>query len=70
MSDRGVLVLGAVALAASTLLFSLWTVQMMVVPVVVFLVLFALLLRGPITSERRAVETTASRERPHQRRAA
>jgi hypothetical protein len=52
MSDWGVVVLGAVVLAAATQIFPLWTVQIMVVPLVVFLVLFGLLLRGAITAER------------------
>jgi membrane protein implicated in regulation of membrane protease activity len=70
MSDLGVVVLGAVALAVSTLLFPLWIVQMLVVPVIVFSVLFALLLCGPITSERRAVDAKARREWPDKGRAA
>ncbi|HEX7524724.1 MAG TPA: hypothetical protein VF327_00385 [Gaiellaceae bacterium] len=56
MSDWGVVVLGAVVLAAATQIFPLWTVQIMVVPLVVFFVLLLLLLRGAITTERRELE--------------
>lgn len=56
MSDWGVVALGAVVLAAATLIFPLWTVQIMVVPVVVFFVLFGLLLRGAITAGRQERE--------------
>jgi hypothetical protein len=51
MPDWGVAVLGVIVLAASTLLFPLWTVDLMLVPLLVFGVLFMLLLRGPITSD-------------------
>jgi hypothetical protein len=47
MSQRAVFVLGAVVLGASTQLFSLWTVQIFVVPTVIVLVLFGLLFLGP-----------------------
>jgi membrane protein required for beta-lactamase induction len=47
MSQRAVFLLGAAILAASTQLFSLWTVQIFVVPTVIVLVLFGLLFLGP-----------------------
>jgi hypothetical protein len=47
MSHRTLIVLGAAILAASTLLFSLWTVQIFVVPTVIVLVLFGMLFSAP-----------------------
>jgi len=53
VSDRGVVILlGVVVLGLSTQVVSLWTVQIMVVPVIIFLVLFVLLLRGPVTKDK------------------
>jgi len=47
-----VILLGVVVLGLSTQVVSLWTVQIMVVPVIIFLVLFVLLLRGPVTKDK------------------
>ena len=48
--------LGVVVLGLSTQVVSLWTVQIMVVPVIIFLVLFVLLLRGPVTRDKTGAE--------------
>jgi hypothetical protein len=59
MSHRTLIVLGAAILAASTLLFSLWTVQIFVVPTVIVAVLFGMLFFGAAPSSRGELELPA-----------
>jgi fatty acid desaturase len=59
MSHRTLIVLGAAILAASTFLFSLWTVQIFVVPTVIVLVLFGMLFLGPTPAAAQDLELPA-----------
>jgi hypothetical protein len=53
------IVLGAAVLAASTLLFTIWTVQIFVVPTVIVAVLFGMLFFGPTPVAARELDLPA-----------
>jgi hypothetical protein len=56
MSNRSVIVLGALILGGATQIVSLWTVQIVVVPTIIVLVLLALLFLGATPADERVLE--------------